>query len=104
MLSLYQASKAGLNRLTEALAIELEEAGIRVTMVRAGSMMAEGKEALNWDPDAATRFYVGCTKAGLDLQSRPVSDVRSVTDVFSAVVNLPPDVHLTQVSVEARKP
>ena len=33
MLSLYQASKAGLNRLTEALSVELEDAGIRVTMV-----------------------------------------------------------------------
>ncbi len=104
MLSLYQASKAGLNRLTEALAAELEESGIRVTMIRAGSMMAEGKESPNWDPDAAMRFYVGCGKAGLDLSSRPVSDVKSVTDVFSAVVNLPIDVHLTKVFVEARRP
>jgi meso-butanediol dehydrogenase/(S,S)-butanediol dehydrogenase/diacetyl reductase len=104
MLSLYQASKAGLNRLTEALGAELAESGIRVTMIRAGQMMAEGKESPGWDPDAAMRFYVGCGKAGLDLSSRPISDVKTVTDVFSAVVNLPPDVHLALVNVEARRP
>jgi NAD(P)-dependent dehydrogenase (short-subunit alcohol dehydrogenase family) len=103
-LTLYQASKAGLNRLTEALAAELEESGIRVTMVRAGSMMAEGKESPGWDPAAAMRFYQGSLKAGLDLSKRPVSDVNSVTNVFRAVIDLPPDVHLTRVFVEARRP
>ena len=104
MLSLYQASKAGLNRLTEALSVELEDAGIRVTMVRAGSMMDEGKDAPGWDPDATMRFYQGSAKAGLDLRTRPISQVNSVTDVFRAVIDLPPDVRITQVSVEARKP
>jgi meso-butanediol dehydrogenase / (S,S)-butanediol dehydrogenase / diacetyl reductase len=103
-LSIYQASKAGLNRITDALAAELEDTGIRVTMVRAGSMMADGKEAMAWDPAAAMRFYQGSRKAGLDLQTRPVSHVNSVTDVFRAVVDLPPDVHLTKVFVEARRP
>jgi NAD(P)-dependent dehydrogenase (short-subunit alcohol dehydrogenase family) len=103
-LSLYQASKAGLNRITESLATELEDSGIRVTMVRAGSMMADGKEAMNWDPAAAMQFYQGSLKAGLDLRTRPVSHVNSVTDVFRAVIDLPADVHLTKIFVEARRP
>jgi meso-butanediol dehydrogenase/(S,S)-butanediol dehydrogenase/diacetyl reductase len=104
MLSVYQASKAGLNRLTTALAAELKEAGIRVTMVRAGSMMDVDPQRPNWDPDAAMRFHLGCVKAGIDLRSEPVSSVASVTDVFQAVINLPPDVHLSHISVEARRP
>lgn len=39
MFSLYQSSKAGLERFTDALHAELESDGIRVTLVRAGQMM-----------------------------------------------------------------
>jgi meso-butanediol dehydrogenase / (S,S)-butanediol dehydrogenase / diacetyl reductase len=105
MLGLYQSSKAGLNRLTEALSSELDEAGIRVTMLRAGSMIDfENPETPNWDPDAAKRFHQGSAKAGLDLRTRPISNVNSVTNVFRAVIDLPPDVRITQLFVEARKP
>ena len=41
MFSLYQSSKAGLERFTEALRAELEPDGIRVTMLRAGQMTDE---------------------------------------------------------------
>ncbi|MEO6092886.1 MAG: SDR family oxidoreductase [Novosphingobium sp.] len=105
MLALYQASKGGLERLTEALSSELDEAGIRVTMLRAGPMMDfENPETPNWNPDAAMRFHQGCAKAGLDLRTRPISDVSSVTNVFRAVIDLPTDVRITQLFVEARKP
>lgn len=104
MLSLYQASKAGLNSFTQALSVELAEQGIRATLVRAGPMYEEGKGAPGWDPEVAARFHQGCVKAGIDLRTRPISDVNSVTDVFRAVIDLPPDVNLTHVAVEARRP
>lgn len=104
LLSLYQTSKAGLKRFTEALSVELREEGIRVSTVRAGPMMEEGKEAPGWDRDVAMRFYQESAKAGLDMRTRPVSNVTSVTDIFRAVIDLPPDVHLTHLIVEARKP
>jgi meso-butanediol dehydrogenase/(S,S)-butanediol dehydrogenase/diacetyl reductase len=104
MLGIYQSSKTGLNRFTEALAMELEEKGIGVTMVRAGSMMGDHVERPNWDPEAAMQFHQRCLQNGLDLRARPISHVNSVTAVFRAVVDLPPDVHLPFVSVEARKP
>ena len=102
MLSLYEASKAGLEKFTQTLEKELEDDGIRVTTVRAGPMYEEGKSRPNWDPDAAMRFAQGCAKNGLNMMERPVSQVGSVTDVFRAMIDLPPDVKVMHVSVGAR--
>ncbi len=104
MLSLYQSTKAALEQFSSALEAEVLESGIRVTLVRAGPMFDEGKSAPNWDPDAAMRFHVGCSKVGLDLRARPVSHSASVTGVFRAVIDLPPDVKLTHVVIGARRP
>ena len=98
----YQSSKAGLERFSEGLFHELEPAGIRVTNVRAGQMMEEGK-AFNLDPKVALRFRDAALAAGLNLRERPLSHVNSVTDVFRALVDLPADVHLVSVNVAARK-
>ena len=101
MLSLYQSSKAGLERFSLSLSQELESAGIRVSTVRAGPMMDEGKES-TWDPEIGMQFFQLCLAAGLDFRVRPISHVNSVTDVFRALLDLPDDVRLTHVSVEAR--
>jgi 3-oxoacyl-[acyl-carrier protein] reductase len=105
MLSLYASTKTGLERFTESLSLELQPSGIRVSTVRAGPMWEEGKTAnVNWDPQAAMRFYELCGKSGIDLRSRPISNVASVTDVFRALIDLPPDVRVTHASIEARHP
>lgn len=104
MLSLYQSSKAGLERFTDALADELKPQGIRVTTVRAGPMYEEGKEQPAWDPDAAARFYQGSVERGTDLRARPISACASVTGVFRSILDLAPDVELLHVSVGARRP
>ncbi|MFC0206336.1 SDR family oxidoreductase [Novosphingobium soli] len=104
MLSLYQCTKAGLEMFTAALERELDESGIRVTLLRAGSMFDESKELPNWDRDAAMRFHAGCAKNGLDLRARPVSHSNSVTDVFLAVVDLPADVHVPHLVIGGRRP
>lgn len=103
MLSLYQCTKAGLERFTESLSKELEPAGIRVSTVRAGPMYEEGKGS-SWDPEVGMQFAQKCVAAGIDLRSRPISHVNSVTDVFSALLDLPPDVRVTHASIEARHP
>lgn len=103
MLSLYQATKAGLERFTRSLSLELEPSGIRVCTVRAGPMMEEGKGS-TWDPAVGMQFHQKCVAAGIDLMSRPISHVNSVTDVFRALLDLPPDVRVTHASIEARHP
>lgn len=103
MLSLYQSSKAGLERFTQSLSKELEPNGIRVSTVRAGPMYEEGKGS-NWDPAIGMQFYQACLAAGIDMRTRPISHVNSVSDVFRALLDLPPDVRVTHVSVEGRHP
>lgn len=103
MLSLYASTKGGLERFTESLSLELQPAGIRVSTVRAGPMYEVGKDMnVNWDPAAAQQFHQLCTEAGIHLAKRPISNVTSVTGVFRALIDLPPDVRVTHASIEAR--
>jgi NAD(P)-dependent dehydrogenase (short-subunit alcohol dehydrogenase family) len=103
MLSMYQSTKAGLERFSEALAAEVEEDGIRVTTVRAGQMFEAGKEAPAWDPAAAGEFYQRSIAAGVNLRERPISNCENVTSVFRAILDLPADVQLPHVSISASK-
>jgi len=102
-LSLYQCSKAGLERFSQALERELEPAGIRVSTVRAGQMMDADK---TWDinPVAAARFAQAAMAAGLNLRERPITQVMSVTNIFRALIDLPPDLHASGIVLRARKP
>ena len=102
-LVVYQSSKAGLERFSEGLHHELEPNGIRVTNVRAGQMMEEGK-AWNIDPAMAARFAQAAMAAGLNLRERPISHVNSVTNAFRALIDLPEDVHVASANLHARKP
>lgn len=103
MLSMYQSTKAGLERFGEALAAELDESGIRVTTVRAGQMYEVGKDAPAWDPAVAGEFYQRSMAAGVNLRERGISNCENVTGVFRAILDLPADVHLPHVSVSACK-
>ena len=102
-LSLYQSSKAGLERFSQALERELEPAGIRVSTVRAGQMM-DAEKTWDIDPKVAARFAQAAMAAGLNLRERPISHVASVTNIFRALIDLPPDLHAGIVVLSARKP
>jgi meso-butanediol dehydrogenase / (S,S)-butanediol dehydrogenase / diacetyl reductase len=101
-LLMYQSSKAGLERFSAGLHRELESSGIRVTNVRAGQMMEEGK-VWNVDPAAQMRFGKAAMEAGLNLRERPITQFTSVTNAFRAIIDLPPDLHATHISLSARK-
>lgn len=101
MFSLYQSTKAGLERFTEALQKELAEEGIRVTTVRAGQMFDED-QTWNLDPQVARRFGEACIKAGINPRARPISHFKSVAEVFHMLVNFPADLQTPHVVLEAR--
>ena len=101
MLSLYQSSKAGLERFSHFMESELEAHGIRVTMIRAGQMMTDPKE---WTSSpAAMQFYQQSMARGLNLRERPISQAESVPGIFRAVIDLPADLHVATVTLHARK-
>jgi meso-butanediol dehydrogenase/(S,S)-butanediol dehydrogenase/diacetyl reductase len=102
MMSMYQASKAGLERFTQALGKELEEEMIRVTLVRAGQMYDEDK-VFNLDPAVAMAFHQACLKNGLDLRARGISHFKSITGTFRALIDLPADVQIPTLMLQAAK-
>ncbi|HMO69998.1 MAG TPA: SDR family oxidoreductase, partial [Novosphingobium sp.] len=99
MLSLYQSTKAGMERFTQSLKRELDPLGIRVTVARCGPMYEEGKRP-TWQPEIAMQFHMACVAAGIDMTKRPISHVNNVTDVFRSLVDLPGDVCVPHVSIE----
>lgn len=101
-LSIYQSTKAGLERFSKSLYQELDPQGIRVTNIRAGQMFEEGK---TWDvdPEARKAFGMAAIAAGINLMERPISRFESVTDVFRAVIDLPADLHVAAMNLHARK-
>ncbi len=100
-LSVYQSTKAGLERFSKSLYQELEPDGIRVTNVRAGQMYEEGKV---WNVDAAARAAFGkaAIAAGINLLERPLSQFGSVTDLIRVLVALPPDLQVASINLHAR--
>jgi NAD(P)-dependent dehydrogenase (short-subunit alcohol dehydrogenase family) len=100
-LSVYQSSKAGVERFSASLFRELEPDGIRVSTVRAGAMYEEGK---TWDVDLQAKidFHQAATAIGINLVERPISQFTSVTGIFRALVDLPPDLQVEHVSLHAR--
>jgi len=101
MFSLYQSTKAGLERFTDALHAELEPEGIRVSVVRAGQMMdADSRSPA--DGETARRFAEENFKRGIDLRTRPISSFKSVADVVQVLIQLPDDVNVPAMFVEAR--
>ena len=102
-LSVYQSTKAGVERLTQSLHEELQPDGIRVSSVRAGSMYEEGKQ---WDadPEAQMAFGKAAMERGFNLREGPISHFDSVTEVFRSVIDLPADLHAVNISLHARKP
>jgi len=104
MFSLYQSSKAGLERFTEALRAELEPDGVRVNMVRAGQMSGEDSHAPSDDVNVLRQFAEENLKRGLDLRSKPRSSFESVAEFIRLLTHLPPDLNTPQIVLEARHP
>ncbi len=101
MFSLYQSSKAGLERFTQAVHAELEPDGIRVTLARAGQMMdADSKSPVS--AEIAAFFVAENLKRGIDMRTRPISAFTSVAETLRLLVSLPEDVNVPEIVLEAR--
>ncbi|MCB2060293.1 MAG: SDR family oxidoreductase [Novosphingobium sp.] len=101
MFSIYQASKGGLERFTRALQQELDPEGIRVTLVRACKMFDED---YTWDVDTETmqKFFEENAKRGINQRKQPIASFASAGAQIGWLVNLPPDVQVTEMLLEAR--
>lgn len=103
-LLIYQSTKAGLERFSQGLHDELSEQGIRSCVIRAGQMMGPHSNLAAMDPVAGARFFEASVKRGVNPATRGISQYDSATDVFRAVIDLPADLHVDHVSMQARRP
>jgi meso-butanediol dehydrogenase / (S,S)-butanediol dehydrogenase / diacetyl reductase len=102
MFSLYQSSKAGLERFSKALHAELHPDGIHVTMLRAGQMSDEDSKS-PVSGEMARRFAEENLKRGLNLRERPISSFISVAAFILHLTKLPSDLNVVEVVLEARR-
>jgi meso-butanediol dehydrogenase / (S,S)-butanediol dehydrogenase / diacetyl reductase len=101
MLWLYSGTKTALEFMSDMWGSELAASGVRVTIVRAGQMMDETKTGISWSPDVYTRFVQEIAKVGMNLADRPSTHYNSATDVFRAVIDCPPDLHINLITLTA---
>lgn len=101
LMSVYQATKSGLERFTTAIYRELDPQGIRVSYVRAGAMTEEGKGWTNVAPEVSARFAREMVENGLS--GRGISEYKSVTQIFRSLIDLPDDVHALGAVLFGRK-
>jgi len=101
-LSVYQATKAAVERLTKSMHSELQSAGIRASFVRAGKMYEEGK---TWDanPEDQIAFAKAAAERGFNMRESGISHFDSVTGIFRTLIDLPHDLHAVSITLHGRK-
>ncbi|MFC3172696.1 SDR family oxidoreductase [Novosphingobium bradum] len=96
-LTIYQASKAGVENFTQMLNLELYDRGIRVSTVRAGTMVGEGMSA-KIEPETMMRMFADAGKRGIDMMARGASSYESTVDAFRLILNSPADLYVPSVA------
>lgn len=101
MFSIYQASKAGLERFTRALKEELAADGIRVSLVRACKMVDSDFE---WtiEPERMAQFAEENARRGINQRKQAIASFDSAAGQVVWLANLPPDVAVPELFLEAR--
>ena len=100
-MSVYAATKAGLERFSRSLYEELEPQGVCVSYLRTGQMVDDLER---WRTDPAIAETVAAALAhGLDPRKRPSATFASVAGVLAAMTRLPPDLAAAGVVVKPRR-
>ncbi|MEY4268873.1 MAG: hypothetical protein RLZZ58_89 [Pseudomonadota bacterium] len=99
-LSLYAATKGGLETLMAAMREELREDGIRVTTLRSGAVEG-GTGGRDWDPDVTQRFFETITRTGHAAFSGQPASPESMAEALIRILSMPPDINVDMVEVRA---
>lgn len=104
MLWLYASTKTAVERIGKGWREELAGRGIRVTTVRAGKMIGEGKTGSGWSMETTMAFAKACAEAGMPMQEQPMTNFGSLIPTFRTLVDSPADLNLDLVTLGARRP
>ncbi|MDO7842255.1 SDR family oxidoreductase [Sphingomonas immobilis] len=102
-LSVYAATKAGLETLSQGLRDELREDGIRVTVLRSGSV-AGSTGGAHWDPEVVPRFFATIQRTGHAAFTGHSVEPETMARTLIAVLTLPADVSVDLIEARASQP
>lgn len=103
MLALYAASKAAIEVLSEGLRAELRSDGIRVSVLRSGSV-AGGSGGDDWTEATKQAFYAKIVVSGHAAMSGLPATPQSMAKALISVLGLPSDISVSLVEVGAAEP
>ncbi|AYJ85134.1 SDR family oxidoreductase (plasmid) [Sphingomonas paeninsulae] len=98
-LTIYAATKAAVETLSQGLRDELREHDIRVSVLRSGSV-AGGTGGAEWDPEVAQRFFETIKRTGHAAFTGDYTEPQTMAATLVAVLSLPADVNIDLI--EAR--
>lgn len=102
-LTVYAATKAAVETLSQGLRDELRSDGIRVSILRSGSV-AGGSGGLSWDAGVAQRFFAKIQETGHASFTGDFAEPTSMAQTLVAMASLPDDVNLDLVEARAARP
>jgi NAD(P)-dependent dehydrogenase (short-subunit alcohol dehydrogenase family) len=102
-LTVYAATKAAVETLSQGLRDELRDEGIRVSVLRSGSV-AGGSGGRDWDADIAGAFFQKITRTGHAAFAGAAVAPETMARTLVAMLALPRDVNLDLVEARAALP
>lgn len=102
-LTVYAATKAAVETLSQGLRDELRSDAIRVSILRSGSV-AGGSGGRSWDPEIARRFFAKIQETGHASFTGDFAEPTSMAQTLVAMASLPADINLDLVEARAARP
>lgn len=99
-LTLYAATKAGLETLSRGLRTELKPDGIRVTVFRAGHV-GESSIGAGWAPERAAAFFAAIQASGHAAFAGAAVAPETMADMLVQILRLPREANLDIVEMRA---
>lgn len=100
MLATYAATKAAVETLAQGLRDELRSDGIRVVVLRSGSVKG-GSGGKQWSAEATDAFYRKILATGHAAMSGEAASPESMAEALLAVIGLPRDIGVDLIEVRA---
>jgi NAD(P)-dependent dehydrogenase (short-subunit alcohol dehydrogenase family) len=100
MLALYAATKAAVETLSEGLRAELRSDGIRVSVLRSGSVSG-GSGGQAWSEETRQAFFRKIVETGHASMSGAPATPESMASALVAILSLPPDVSVDLIELRA---
>jgi NAD(P)-dependent dehydrogenase (short-subunit alcohol dehydrogenase family) len=102
-LSVYASTKGGLEVLSAAIRDEVREDGIRVTVLRSGSVSGS-TGSRDWDPKATQDFFTTIQRTGHAAFTGEAATPQSMATALVCVLSLPEDVNVDFLELRAALP